>query len=92
MDGRYDDRDPKLVRLADGTVLLSYFVIDWSTKARHGRHTVTGTYVRRSTDDGRTWGPAFPVGTMMPGTRDDRGRIGWACSHGPWPSCRTANC
>jgi hypothetical protein len=82
VDGPYDDRDPKLVRLADGTVLLSYFIIDWSTKARHGRHTVTGTYVRRSSDGGRTWGPAFPVGTMMPGTRDDRGRTGWACSHG----------
>jgi hypothetical protein len=82
VDGPYDDRDPKLARLADGTLLLSCFVINWSTKARHGRHTVTGTYVRRSTDDGRRWGPPFPVGTRLPGTGGERGRTGWACSHG----------
>src|SRR4029079_14324288 len=29
VDGAYDDRDPKLACLADGTLLLSYFVIDW---------------------------------------------------------------
>jgi hypothetical protein len=76
VDGPYDDRDPKLARLADGTVLLSYFVIDWSTKPRH---TVTGTYVRRSTDGGQTWGDAVVVGTAMPGRGHKRG---WACSHG----------
>jgi hypothetical protein len=74
VDGPWDDRDPKLVRLADGTVLLSYFVIDWSTKPRH---TVHGTFVRRSTDDGRTWSEAAPVQTAMAGDG-----VAWACSHG----------
>jgi hypothetical protein len=57
-------RDPKVAGLADGTVLLSYFVLDWGTKP----HTVVGTFVRRSTDGGLTWGEAAFAGT--------------ACSHG----------
>ncbi|NMO56901.1 exo-alpha-sialidase [Actinoplanes sp. TBRC 11911] len=72
VDGPWDDRDPKLARLADGTLLLSYFVIDWGTKPRH---TVHGTFVRRSTDGGRTWSEAAPVGTASTGD-------GGACSHG----------
>jgi hypothetical protein len=86
VDGPYDDRDPKLARLADGTVLLSYFVIDWSTRnwstrnwSTRKRHTVTGTYVRRSDDGGRTWGGAVTVGSAMAGDGRDKG---WACSHG----------
>jgi predicted neuraminidase len=81
VDGPYDDRDPKLTRLADGTVLLSYFVIDWSTRPRH---TVRGTYVHRSTDGGRTWSEPVPVGTSMTGAggRDQRGMLSWAASHG----------
>jgi hypothetical protein len=47
VDGEWDDRDPKLACLADGTVVLSYFVIDWSTKPRHSDY---GTFTRRSTD------------------------------------------
>lgn len=74
VDGPWDDRDPKLARLPDGTVLLSYFVIDWSTKPRH---TVRGTFVRRSTDGGRTWSEPAPVETAMTG-----GGRAWACSHG----------
>ncbi len=75
VDGPWDDRDPKLVRLADGTVVLSYFVIDWSTQPRH---TVHGTHVRRSTDGGRTWSEPAVVGTAMSGD----GLTAWACSHG----------
>lgn len=75
VDGPFDDRDPKLVRLSDGTVLLSYFVIDWSTKPRH---TTLGTFVRRSTDNGRTWGPEVRVTTEMSGD----GRTAWSASHG----------
>jgi hypothetical protein len=78
VDGPYDDRDPKLARLADGTVLLSYFVIDWSTRPRH---TTWGPYVRRSTDGGRTWSEPVAVGTAMAG-RDQRGVLDWAASHG----------
>ncbi|GIF00421.1 sialidase family protein [Paractinoplanes rishiriensis] len=70
VDGAHDDRDPKLAVLPDGTVLLSYFVIDWATRPRH---TVHGTYVRRSDDGGQTWSAAVAVGTML---------SGWAASHG----------
>jgi hypothetical protein len=70
VDGAYDDRDPKLAVLPDGTVLLSYFVIDWAT---HPRHTVHGTRVRRSEDGGRTWSDPVVVGTTL---------SGWAASHG----------
>jgi hypothetical protein len=62
VDGPYDDRDPKLACLADGTVLLSYFVLDWATKT-HGRHAIVGTFVRRSTDGGLKWGPPAPAAT-----------------------------
>jgi hypothetical protein len=79
VDGPYDDRDPKLAVLGDGTVLLSYFVIDWSTGPQH---TTRGTYVRRSTDGGRTWSEPAEVGSSMPGTGADRGMHGWAASHG----------
>jgi hypothetical protein len=75
IDGPYDDRDPKLARLADGTVLLSYFVIDWSTKPRH---TTLGPYVRRSDDGGRTWGDPAAAGSAMAG----EGVLSWAASHG----------
>jgi Neuraminidase (sialidase) len=62
VDGTFDDRDPKLARLADGTVLLSYFVIDWSTKPQFTTH---GPYVRRSTDGGRTWSEPAVAGAGM---------------------------
>ena len=81
VDGPHDDRDPKLVWLADGTVLLSYFVIDWSTRPRH---TTWGAYVRRSTDGGRTWSGPAAVETSMAtaGGRDQGGVQSWAASHG----------
>jgi hypothetical protein len=69
VDGPHDDRDPKLARLADGTVLLSYFVIDWTTTP----HTTLGAVVRRSADGGRTWSDPVPAGTSM---------TGWSASHG----------
>lgn len=60
-DGPYDDRDPKLAVLADGTLLLTYFVLDWSTDP----HTNLGVHVRRSADSGRTWSEPFPVATTL---------------------------
>ncbi|WP_027343560.1 exo-alpha-sialidase [Hamadaea tsunoensis] len=72
VDGEHDDRDPKLVQLSDGTVLLSYFVLEW--KAEAGRpFRVWGTYVVRSADGGRTWSAPVLVG-------GDQMR--WAVSHG----------
>ena len=75
VDGAFDDRDPKLARLADGTVLLSYFVIDWSSQPRHTTH---GAFVRRSTDGGRTWGEPAVAGMGMTGG----GILAWHASHG----------
>ncbi|MCY1145081.1 sialidase family protein [Actinoplanes sp. Pm04-4] len=82
VDGEWDDRDPKLGVLADGTVLLSYFVINWSTNPP--LHSTYGTFVRRSTDGGRTWSDDIPVGTNM---IHENGRYHpavptFACSHG----------
>lgn len=67
VDGPYDDRDPKLAVLADGTVLLSYFVLEWADPPKHSDH---GTFVRRSTDGGRTWSEPAQVGSP------------WWASHG----------
>jgi predicted neuraminidase len=75
VDGPHDDRDPKLARLADGTVLLSHFVIDWTTTPRH---TTRGTYVRRSADGGVTWSEPVRIGSRL-----DRDRTGEAATHGP---------
>ncbi|WP_305786637.1 sialidase family protein [Symbioplanes lichenis] len=58
VDGPWDDRDPKLAVLADGSVLLSWFVLDWSTEP----HTNLGTFVRRSPDGGLTWGDSVQAG------------------------------
>jgi len=67
-DGPFDDRDPKLAVLADGTVLLSFFVLEWATRPRHTSH---GTHVCRSTDGGLTWSEPAPIGDLR-----------WAVSHG----------
>ncbi|BCJ78070.1 hypothetical protein CS0771_76140 [Catellatospora sp. IY07-71] len=64
VDGPYDDRDPKLAVLGDGTVLLSYFTLDWSS-ARD--FTVRGVSVRRSGDGGNTWSDPVAVGTALRG-------------------------
>ena len=81
VDGPFDDRDPKLARLADGTVLLSFFVIDWSTQPRH---TTWGAYVCRSTDGGHTWSDPAAVGTSAAVAADPEGRDlhVWSASHG----------
>ncbi|MDR6319134.1 sialidase family protein [Actinoplanes couchii] len=66
-DGKFDDRDPKIVELADGTVLVNFFVLDWDAE---GGHASLGTYVSRSGDGGRTWSEPRAVG------------LDWAVSHG----------
>lgn len=82
VDGPCDDRDPKIMQTRDGTVLLSYFVIDWTSAPEHA---VLGTYVLRSRDGGRTWSERVRVGSAMDGgaERAERGYLpGWAASHG----------
>ncbi|NUT38267.1 MAG: exo-alpha-sialidase [Hamadaea sp.] len=71
VDGPHDDRDPKLAVLADGTVLLSYFVLEWHPRPEP--FTVHGTYVTRSVDGGRTWTAPESVGAPD---------LSWAVSHG----------
>jgi predicted neuraminidase len=67
VDGPHDDRDPKLAVLSDGTILLSYFVLEWTSEREHKNH---GVWVRRSTDEGRSWGEPVQVGSW------------WWASHG----------
>ncbi|HWS36856.1 MAG TPA: sialidase family protein [Actinoplanes sp.] len=67
VDGRFDDRDPKIAELGDGTVLLTWFVLDWAAGAGH---RALGTYSSRSADAGRTWSEPLIVGPS------------WAVSHG----------
>jgi hypothetical protein len=49
----YDNRDPKIVQLRDGTLLLTTFETDWT---RGGANV--GTFVYRSTDGGQSF-PTF---------------------------------
>lgn len=70
VDGQYDDRDPKLVQLADGTVLLSYFVLQWQPDAPF---VTLGTLVTRSEDGGLIWSEPVTAGGD---------ELLWAASHG----------
>lgn len=69
----YDARDPKITKLADGTLLLSFFGTRWLP---NGSSTNVGTLVTRSSDGGRSWSTPVKVDTAM--TAPD----GWAASHG----------
>jgi hypothetical protein len=52
-DGNNDSRDACLTRLANGDIMLSYMINFGSNVIR--------TYVRKSTDDGSTWGSQVEV-------------------------------
>jgi hypothetical protein len=51
LDTSLDDRDPSLVELSDGTLLLNWFQTDWSTPLP----TPGGVWTARSVNGGRTW-------------------------------------
>lgn len=53
---QYDNRDPKIMQLRDGTIVLTTFEDDWT---RGGANV--GTFVYRSTDGGKT----FPSRTQI---------------------------
>jgi BNR repeat protein len=52
VDTPRDDRDPSVVQLADGTLVLSWFEADFST---HPLPTPGGVWTARSSDNGSTW-------------------------------------
>lgn len=68
VDIAHDARDPKLVELSDGTLLMSYFEYQWTNPR------VIQTYVVRSVDGGRTWSAPEHVPTSGGG---------WTATHGP---------
>ncbi|GAA3413075.1 exo-alpha-sialidase [Paenibacillus hodogayensis] len=57
IDTTYDDRDPSIAALADGTLLVSWFTYNGGP---------IDVRVIRSTDNGATWGSTVTVGTNMP--------------------------
>ncbi|GAA1542154.1 sialidase family protein [Kribbella lupini] len=61
VDTLYDDRDPMVVQLANGDVLLSWFQIDWSVRP----YVCPGVLVARSVDGGASWGEPAVVGSAM---------------------------
>jgi hypothetical protein len=85
IDTSIDDRDPKLMQMRDGTVLMNFFRTDW-TGYPAGPATIVGTFVARSTDGGASWSDPIKVGTAMDGPSDvvvGAYYAGLAASHGP---------
>ncbi|WP_165808007.1 sialidase family protein [Microbacterium sp. TPD7012] len=69
-DQTHDPRGPQLTTLNDGTLLLTYFYMEWTATP----YVAHGTFVMRSTDGGLTWSSPSAVGTQM------------SCACGPvWP-------
>ncbi|MHC9044335.1 sialidase family protein [Microbacterium saperdae] len=69
-DQVHDPRGPQLTALTDGTLLLTYFYMEWTASP----YVAHGTFVMRSTDAGLTWSTPTAVGTQM------------SCACGPvWP-------
>lgn len=61
VDTLYDDRDPMLVQLSSGDILLSWFQIDWSVRP----YVCPAVLVARSADGGTTWADPVVVGSAM---------------------------
>jgi hypothetical protein len=63
LSNAYDNRDPKIAQLRDGTILLTVFRTDWTTQPASN----IGTFVLRSRDGGRTFGEETKVDSAQPG-------------------------
>lgn len=62
-DAAYDSRDATLALLSDGTVILSYFIYDGTSQ------TYIMACIRRSTNNGVSWGPQIGLPTYTAGTQ-----------------------
>jgi hypothetical protein len=85
VDSTVDERDPKIMQMRDGTVLMNFFRTDW-TGYPPGPVTLVGTFVTRSADGGRSWSEPVQVGSRMSGPSDVLVGIyhaGHAATHGP---------
>ncbi len=70
-----DARDPKLVQLRDGTILLGYFDYRWTAPL------AIQPFLVRSADGGATWSDPILVSNDQSSAVDRAD--GWAASHGP---------
>lgn len=85
VDTVIDDRDPKLMQMRDGTIVMNFFRTDW-TGYPTSPATLVGTYVARSNDGGNSWGGPVKVGTKMDGPSSvvvGAYYAGYAATHGP---------
>jgi hypothetical protein len=81
VDTLYDDRDPMLVQLSTGDILLSWFQIDWSVQP----YRCPAVLVSRSTDGAASWDQPVAVGSAMLQETDELWRsflAGHIVSHG----------
>ena len=63
IDTPNDDRDPSVMQLRDGTLLLSFFSVDRTQASPDPK----GVFVARSNDDGLTWSAPAHVDTSLNG-------------------------
>jgi len=85
VDALIDDRDPKLMQMRDGTIVMNFFRTNW-TGYPQSPATLVGTYVARSNDGGNSWGDPVKVGTKMDGPSSvvvGAYYAGYAATHGP---------
>ena len=85
VDTVIDDRDPKLMQMRDGTIVMNFFRTNW-TGYPQGPATLLGTYVARSSDGGISWGDPAKVGPKRDGPSSvgvGAYSAGYAATHGP---------
>lgn len=81
VDTLHDDRDPMLVQLANGDILLSWFQIDWGVHPWE----CPAVLVTRSVDGGESWEEPVEVRSTMQAETEERWhqfRAGHIVSHG----------